>query len=710
MQEYLEPAIRELKGQEQGSGSGQVFHEFALFCDKQLQSPEAIEDLERIKTVMDRKLQEYHDFIKLSKTDKSKGMRDTYQRSARRAKTWYDLDNAEYERMRKGREQFLRQCLENYLLSLFASDEYNNDALRVFALWIEYADTDLANDAVKLYLNKVPSGKFALLMNQLSSRLQAESTPFQKLLLGLVFRICIEHPYHGMHQIFAIQMKVGPITREDVARAKDESARSRQKAATEIAIALRNDKRSRSYWSSIFQSDEIYHNLAMFKSEKESTQQGRELPLDRYKESKELVSAIPKLNVPPATLQVEVRPNMDYADLPRIQRFKSTMSIANGLSAPKIITAIGTDGKPYKQLVCDTMDEYETLIDSIQFKSGNDDLRQDAIMEQVFDQVSRLLKNHTATRIRNIGIRTYKVLPLSTRSGLMEFVPNTLPLHTWVMPAHEKYYPNDYRSDRCRKEIGACQSDSSNTRVKVWKKVTENFHPVMRYFLLERFEDPDEWFERRLAYTRSTAAISILGHVLGLGDRHCHNILLDEKSGEVVHIDLGVSFEAGRVLPIPEVVPFRLTRDLVDAMGYTKTEGVFRRSCEFTMDTLREERESIMTLLNVLRYDPLVNWSVTPTKAKRMQEGDATNNTVRGQSVATGSTPAPPGVNEEATHESLKKKEKEEQAGEAGRALSVVEKKLSKTLSTKATVNELIQQATDEKNLAVLYMGWASYA
>lgn len=236
----------------------------------------------------------------------------------------------------------------------------------------------------------------------------------------------------------------------------------------------------------------------------------------------------------------------------------------------------------------------------------------------------------------------------------------------------------------------------------------------MRYFLLERFEDPDEWFEKRLAYTRSTAAISILGHVLGLGDRHCHNILLDEKSGEVVHIDLGVSFEAGRVLPVPEVVPFRLTRDLVDAMGYTKTEGVFRRCCEFTMDTLREERESIMTLLNVLRYDPLVNWSVTPTKAKRMQENQDTNAATR--------TPAPtpgPGLGvsgaagqvEEALQESHgEKRKREEQAGEAGRALSVVEKKLSKTMSTKATVNELIQQATDERNLAVLYCGWASYA
>jgi ataxia telangiectasia mutated family protein len=93
----------------------------------------------------------------------------------------------------------------------------------------------------------------------------------------------------------------------------------------------------------------------MFKGEKESYQQGREIPLDRFEESKELVRIIPNLNVPPATLQIEVRPNMDYDDLPRIQRFKPSMTIANGLSAPKIITAIGTDGKPYKQLVCKPM-------------------------------------------------------------------------------------------------------------------------------------------------------------------------------------------------------------------------------------------------------------------------------------------------------------------------------------------------------------------
>ena len=75
----------------------------------------------------------------------------------------------------------------------------------------------------------------------------------------------------------------------------------------------------------------------------------------------------------------------------------------------------------------------------------------------------------------------------------------------------------------------------------------------------------------------------MLGHVLGLGDRHGHNIMLDEVNGEVVHIDLGVAFEAGRVLPVPELVPFRLTRDIIDGMGVNKTEGIFRRCCEFTM-------------------------------------------------------------------------------------------------------------------------------
>ena len=57
-----------------------------------------------------------------------------------------------------------------------------------------------------------------------------------------------------------------------------------------------------------------------------------------------------------------------------------------------------------------------------------------------------------------------------------------------------------------------------------------------------------------------------------------------------------------------------------------------------------------------------------------------------------------------------KKKGEDREPGEADRALTVVKKKLSRSLSVQATVNELIQQATDERNLAVLFCGWAAYA
>lgn len=68
-----------------------------------------------------------------------------------------------------------------------------------------------------------------------------------------------------------------------------------------------------------------------------------------------------------------------------------------------------------------------------------------------------------------------------------------------------------------------------------------------------------------------------VGYVVGLGDRHVQNILVDTQSAEMIHIDFGIAFEQGKILPTPETVPFRLTRDVVDGMGVTGVEGVFRR-------------------------------------------------------------------------------------------------------------------------------------
>ncbi|EFW99426.1 phosphotidylinositol kinase [Grosmannia clavigera kw1407] len=624
---YLEPALAELQGGRTGAEAGRVFHQFATFCDEQLQSADGREDLARLQKLRQGKRSEVEQLEALVAGARDTATRQRYNSHLGKARQWLALDEQELQRVERTREEFVRLSVENYLLGLQASDEHNNDALRFTALWLERAGETGTNEAVRRQLEAVPSRKFAPLMNQLTSRLQEGGGAFQKLLIGLVFRICREHPYHGMYQIWS-----GVRTRPN---AKDAVAVRRQKATERVARELAHTTAVAAIWQAIDKTSKCYHTLAVERDGRYKA--GQRVALRDSAAGSALLQSLARYAIPPPTLTIPLREDRDYGPghVPTIVRLEPTMSVALGVSAPKILTAVATDGQRYRQLV----------------KGGNDDLRQDAIMEQVFAAVSGLLQRHRASRQRRLGIRTYKVLPLTAASGLIEFVPHTVPLHEYLMPAHERLHPRDLRGAQCRKEISAVQTQPTNARVAAYRRVASRFRPVMRYFFLETFPDPDDWFARRLAYTRATAAVSMLGHVLGLGDRHGHNILLDARTGEVVHIDLGVAFEMGRVLPVPELVPFRLTRDIVDGMGISGPEGVFRRCCEFTLDAMRAETYSIMTVLDVLRYDPLYSWSISP----------------------------------------------------AERALEVVRKKLSKTLSVAATVNDLINQATDERNLAVLY-------
>ncbi|KAI5863076.1 hypothetical protein GGS23DRAFT_568113 [Durotheca rogersii] len=678
---YLQPALKELRGKTDGQEAGKVYHQFAMFCDEQLQNPDGLEDFARLQHLRKGKSDEVSQLRELISSTKDSQTKSKYQNYLAKARQWLELDEQELRRVEQSRTEFIRLSLENYLLSLVASDEHNNDALRFTALWLERSSEDFTNEAVRKYIDKVATRKFAPLMNQLTSRLLDQNHLFQKLLIELVYRICVDHPYHGMYQIWS-----GTRSRTN---SKDDVAVLRQKATEKVGKRLAQTNSVTTIWTAIEKTSKAYHMLAI---ERDSSRYkaGQKVAVKDSSAGSGLASALAKWRIPPPTMQMELSPSLDYSHIPHISKLEPNMSIASGVSAPKIITVVGSNGERFKQLV----------------KGGNDDLRQDAIMEQVFAAVSSVLKLHRSTQQRNLGIRTYKVLPLTSASGLIEFVSNTIPLHEYLMPAHERYHPKDLTGSQCRKEISQVQGKSSEARVTTYKKVTDRFQPVMRYFFMEHFVDPDEWFAKRTAYTRTTAAVSILGHVLGLGDRHGHNILLDSKSGEAVHIDLGVAFEMGRVLPVPELVPFRLTRDVVDGMGITKTEGVFRRCCEFTLDALREETYSIMTILDVLRYDPLYSWSISPVRMAKLQdtrrEGepedgtDAEVNPAKKKKAATAASTGPVGVANEPS--------------EADRALEVVRKKLSKTLSVTATVNDLINQATDERNLALLYCGWAAYA
>jgi PI-3-kinase-related kinase SMG-1 len=103
--------------------------------------------------------------------------------------------------------------------------------------------------------------------------------------------------------------------------------------------------------------------------------------------------------------------------------------------------------------------------------------------------------------------------------------------------------------------------------------------------------------------------MSMVGHVLGLGDRHLDNILIDFCGGDIVHIDYNVCFDKGQRLKIPEIVPFRLTHMIEAALGLTGIEGSFRANCEAVIGILKKNKDILLMLLEVFVWDPLVEWT-----------------------------------------------------------------------------------------------------
>lgn len=316
------------------------------------------------------------------------------------------------------------------------------------------------------------------------------------------------------------------------------------------------------------------------------------------------------------TVELPVRISGDYSQsIVGISKWKSKFILTAGINAPKRIECVGLNGRTYLQLL-----------------KGTDDLRQDQVMQQVFGIMNNLLSQSKVTKKDRLHIRTYIVVPLSQRSGILEWCVNTMPLSDYLVGtssqkkgAHERFRPQDWPPSKCRKELGQVsmrppiKSPFENT-YKTYKSICDHIKPVFHQFFFEYFYNPGVWFERRMAYAHSLATTSMIGYILGIGDRHVSNILIDKTTAELIHIDFGIAFEQGKCLPTPELIPFRLTRDLVSALGPSGVEGVYRKSCEKTMEVLRQNRQTILTIVEVLLHDPLYAWTLTSNQANKRQQ------------------------------------------------------------------------------------------
>ncbi|KXZ51143.1 hypothetical protein GPECTOR_13g630 [Gonium pectorale] len=402
--------------------------------------------------------------------------------------------------------------------------------------------------------------------------------------------------------------------------------------------------------------------------------------------------------LPVASCPVPVDPSAAYEGLPHLAGFEPNISYAGGINKPKILVALDSCGGRHRQLV----------------KSGNDDMRQasggwrDAVMQQTFALINGLLARDAAAASRGLRIATYRVVPFSPTAGLLQWVEDTQPLNSFLLGkdylggAHGKYAaPGEWNWIQCYNRMKLATDRvregkaDTGEMLAAFTEVMARFSPVLHHFLLEAFPHPAAWLAGQSAYAASTAAASIGGYLLGLGDRHSGNILLHGATGAVVHIDLGIAFEQGRFLTTPELVPFRLTRDVVDGLGVNGVEGPFRRCCEETMRVLRSHYESLLTVLEVVLHDPLAKWSLTLAKARQKQPRDRD----RG--------------GQQTDRQQREEEQDEDDAAallgnaDAARVLLRVKQKLEGRMD--AGVRALLSEAQDPARLCRMYVGWSPW-
>lgn len=117
-------------------------------------------------------------------------------------------------------------------------------------------------------------------------------------------------------------------------------------------------------------------------------------------------------------------------------------------------------------------------------------------------------------------------------------------------------------------------------RAKTVQSVAEKEQTVpwdlLRRAILDLSSGPEAFLVLRSHFARSLATFSISSYIIGIGDRHLDNFLLNLRNGSLVGIDFGHAFgTAVQMLPVPELMPFRLTRQMVNFMLPLAKDGTF---------------------------------------------------------------------------------------------------------------------------------------
>jgi FKBP12-rapamycin complex-associated protein len=299
---------------------------------------------------------------------------------------------------------------------------------------------------------------------------------------------------------------------------------------------------------------------------------------------------------------------------------------------------------------------------------------------QFFTLVNMLVSQATFPLKEKMSITTYQVIPLTGSVGLIGWVTDCNTVYDVISQVRTQSKMQVDQERLVLQELAPKYESLTLT-----EKLCHFLEAVktcngreLKQILLQRANDSNHWIERRTTYATSLAVTSMAGYILGLGDRHLCNIMMKRVSAKLVHIDFGDCFE---VLmhreKFPETVPFRLTRILQNALEVSRIEGTFRICCENIMKLMRHNGEQIIGLLEVFKYDPLLQWGISKSSGESADQGSP-------QSVVM-----------------IMKRIEDKLKG--------YDIEQGKTYPFKEQVAKLIDEAINPSNLCVMFRGWVPW-
>ncbi|MCJ1313521.1 serine/threonine-protein kinase M1 [Agyrium rufum] len=509
--------------------------------------------------------------------------------------------------------------IENYLRSLAFGAKYIYQTIpKILTLWLELGNqVDKPPDAIygnddnfrkhtmmqnrrlfeavsaqmKKYIDRLPAFVFYTAFSQIVARICHSNQTVYGSLVDIIVKVVTTHPQQALWTLLAT-VKSSAKDRSSrgascIVRIQDNTKKAKHEATA-------NDMRTLIMQGQKL-SDQLLRVTDMEVAPKVSTVSiSRDLNFRHNGAPCRLVIPLESTltaALPPVSDNVNIKTHKAFPkDALTISAFLDEVLVLSSLQRPRRISIRGSDGRVYN-ILC----------------KPKDDLRKDQRLMEFNTMINRALKKDVESSKRRLYIKTYAVTPLNEECGLIEWVDNLKTLRDILLKIY-KQKNTSINYQILRDLLDQSIADYPHNTHIFREKVLSQFQPVFHEWFVEMFPEPSMWFAARLRYTRSCAVMSLVGHVLGLGDRHGENILFEEGSGGTFHVDFNCLFDKGLNFEKPEVVPFRLTQNMVDAFGAYGYEGPFRKSCELSLAIMRQYEDTLMTILETFLWDPTTDF------------------------------------------------------------------------------------------------------